>query len=423
MRIMMTLTLDQRRKILENICDLVLNKHINVTNPNQDYKQWMKELERKTPLILSGSEEDFEKHLQTLLCQLRSSHTSFFHTRGSDIPAQYAINATLKHVKTPEEVDRWMFCDVVEDGPAHQAGIRPGHILLQQAKTDVLPPANPGFRIGESSVLTIINGQEKSVRDVVVNVPNRAAKDRPPMVEPKSLIYKILKPGLGYIRVHTFPGANGSAFARALDDAVGCLIEADTDRLIIDLRGNMGGGIGSLRLMSYLCPGNLPVGYSLTRRKYTSGFDKRRLIAINALPSSKVSTVWMFIKFRLIYRDRSVAMITEGLGNQPFHRRIVILVNEHTKSAAEMVTSFAGENGLATIVGTRTAGEVLGGATFSVGHGYKLRIPVAGWYTWSDVCIEGIGINPTVVVQQSPERLAAGEDPQLSAATQIASSL
>ena len=62
--------------------------------------------------------------------------------------------------------------------------------------------------------------------------------------------------------------------------------------------------------------------------------------------------------------------MTEGLGAKPFHGRIVMLVNEHTLSAGEMVAAFAAENGLARIVGTRTGGQVLGGANFSVGHGF-----------------------------------------------------
>jgi C-terminal processing protease CtpA/Prc len=49
---------------------------------------------------------------------------------------------------------------------------------------------------------------------------------------------------------------------------------------------------------------------------------------------------------------------SEGLGRQPFHGRIVVLIKEHTHSAAEMVTSFAKQNRLATLAGTRTAGEV-----------------------------------------------------------------
>ena len=49
-----------------------------------------------------------------------------------------------------------------------------------------------------------------------------------------------------------------------------------------------------------------------------------------------------------------------------------------------MVADFAMTHRLATIVGTRTAGEVLGAVNFLVGEDYRLRIPIGGWMSWDD---------------------------------------
>jgi len=187
----------------------------------------------------------------------------------------------------------------------------------------------------------------------------------------------------------------------------------------VDIRGNVGGGLGSLRLMSYLCPDKLEIGYSLTRRRLRNGYQKEKLIRIERIPARRHELLMMAIRFGLIHRDRSMVLVTEGLGAQPFHGRIVILVNEYTHSAAEMVASFAKENHLATFVGTRTAGEVLGGANFKLRNGYRLRMPVAGWYTWQGDCIEGKGVEPDIVVENSPPSLAAGIDVQLEKATEV----
>ena len=111
-----------------------------------------------------------------------------------------------------------------------------------------------------------------------------------------------------------------------------------------------------------------------------------------------------------------MVLVTEGLGPQPFHGRIVILTNEFTHSAAEMVASFAHDNKLATLVGTKTSGEVLGGANFKLPKGYRLRMPVAGWYTWKGECIEGKGVPPDSPVDISIEALIAQRDDQLDAA-------
>ena len=131
----------------------------------------------------------------------------------------------------------------------------------------------------------------------------------------------------------------------------------------------------------------------------------------------------MAMRFKGFHRDCSMVLVPEGLGPQPFHGRTVLLINEHTHSAAEMVASFARQNRLATLVGTRTAGEVLGGANFKLAGRYILRMPVAGWYTWQGDCIEGKGVEPHVVVENSLESLSVGVDMQLEKALQTVRSL
>ena len=96
-------------------------------------------------------------------------------------------------------------------------------------------------------------------------------------------------------------------------------------------------------------------------------------------------------------------------------------MNEWTNSAAEMVAGFAAEHRLATIVGTRTAGNVLGAANFNVGAGYWVRLPVFGWYTSKGNCLEGKGVLPDVVVEVDPPLLNAGVDQQMKKAVEILS--
>jgi hypothetical protein len=67
---------------------------------------------------------------------------------------------------------------------------------------------------------------------------------------------------------------------------------------------------------------------------------------------------------RFVGRDSSVVLVSEGLGRRRWHGNIVILVNEHTISAGEMVAAFAAENGLAKILSTETAGRLIPGSGF-----------------------------------------------------------
>ena len=213
-----------------------------------------------------------------------------------------------------------------------------------------------------------------------------------------------------------FPGAVGIDLAHALDNAFAHLRESN--RLIADLRGNTGGGIGGLRLMSYLTPGKAEVGYSLTRARKEKGYSRERLPRFGRIPSHKPTLLWLALRYGFI--DKSILVVTEGLGPRSFHGRVIILVNEHTSSAGEMVAAFAEENHLATIVGTKTPGRLLSGSAFNAGFGYIVGLPVAAYLTWQGKMIEGKGVAPNVPVELPPEQLLAGEDPQMQRALELA---
>jgi carboxyl-terminal processing protease len=411
----------ERAKIINAVKKLVSRRHVNVSKPNQDYGSWVALVEEQMPRLLDVDRDAFEAGVGNLLRALGSSHTAFYHHRRNSVPAPYSINATLRSVDTLNG-KRWMFVDVIEDGVAFRAGIRPGELLLSIDSEPIVPPKSADFRVGGNHRVDLagFNGRR---REIALGVPNRAAKDRPQMIEPRSLSYRVWPQHVGYIRVATFPGAVGLDFARGLDNIIRNFKDQGVERLIVDIRGNIGGGLGSLRLMSYLCPGKLEIGYSLTRRRLRNGCRKESLTRIGKIPATKAELLLMTIRFKLFQRDRSMVLVTEGLGPQPFHGRVVLLINEHTHSAAEMVARFAKENHLATLVGTRTAGEVLGGANFKLPAGYVLRMPVAGWYTWQGECIEGSGVEPHIAVENSPESLAAGSDDQLEKASELVKTL
>jgi hypothetical protein len=80
---------------------------------------------------------------------------------------------------------------------------------------------------------------------------------------------------VGYLKVSILPGQVGLDVSRAIDTAVAELKSCDW--LVLDLRGHLGGGLGVLRLMSHLTPAKLPIGYTITRRRAESGYDKSKL--------------------------------------------------------------------------------------------------------------------------------------------------
>lgn len=138
--------------------------------------------------------------------------------------------------------------------------------------------------------------------------------------------------------------------------------------------------VGGLRLMSYLTPKKLEVGYSLTRKRRDRGYRREDLTRFGRIPSHKATLLWLAARYAFV--EQSILVVTEGPGHRRFHGRVVLLVNEHTASAGEMVSAFAEENNLAVIVGSKTPGRLLSGNAFKVGYGYVLGLPVAGYLTW-----------------------------------------
>jgi C-terminal processing protease CtpA/Prc len=78
----------------------------------------------------------------------------------------------------------------------------------------------------------------------MIQIPARkGTKARPPIVEPKNLVHMTLPGNVGLLKIAYFPGAFGVRFAMALDEAIKDLKDKGCDRLIIDLRGNIGGSL------------------------------------------------------------------------------------------------------------------------------------------------------------------------------------
>jgi carboxyl-terminal processing protease len=370
--------------------------------------------ERKERILAAPGEVELEREFNELIKELKVSHAGFYHERRPRAAGKMAISATL--FKSEDEGQAcWVFQDVHPGGAAFKAGVQPGDTLLRVGEAEIHPPELPLFPLGEATAVDIRRRDGSHAR-IMVEIPKSKTKERPLIeVQPVSS----MKDGdVGWLKICMFPGAIGIDVAHDIDKAVESL---NCERLVIDLRGNTGGGIGCLRLMSYLTAGRVPVGYSVTRRKAENGFSKEELPIFDHIPSKKIGLLRLALKY--VGRDQSVVISTEGLGKRPFHGRIVILVNEHSASSCEMVAAFASENKLATIVGSTTPGRLLAGHSFRVGQGYRIALPVAAYYTWNGTFLEGKGVAPDVEERFSVSAIRKGCDAQLRRAMDIAKAL
>jgi C-terminal processing protease CtpA/Prc len=352
--------------------------------------------------------------MSDLLAELHTSHLGFFHGSARRASSRAALSATYLADETPFG-KRWIFQDVHSGGAASNAGIEPGDILLSVDGREITPPEHPVFAMGKQTGLEIV-GRDDQRRTVAVDVARPKGK-KLHFVEPTLVEARHLGNRLGYLKVAMFPGMVGVEVANEISRAVERLGKIDS--LIIDLRGNTGGGIGALRVMSLLTPGRIPVGFALDRKRVTPNLDseKQRFRRFHAIPGSKKALWPLALKFApAMLAKTPIVLETEGLGRKEFHGNMILLVDRHTASAAEMIVAFARENNLARIVGEKTAGKLLSATSVKVGQGFRLALPTGAYYTWKGSVLEGTPIEPDERVEFDWQAARVRKDTLLEAA-------
>ena len=401
----------QRRTVLAKVLKTVETK-LGTANQSTPNSATLRE-EYEADILGCATGDAFEQAMNRMLQKLGTSHTGFFHESKPRAAGRIAIAATFTKATTTDGT-RWVFQDVHPGGVAARAGIRPGDILLAVEDKELVPPDATAFMLGHAYTLSIRKADGSTVRPTL-QIPHSKEKNRPLVIPDQVVTASKLAPGMGVIRVSMFPGILGMDVARDISRAVADL---QCRRLIFDLRGNTGGGIGCLRLMSHLCPDSRGVGYSVGRSLMQHGYTKERLPRFDRIPLSKLGVIPLIVRFSVA--GRSVAVFSEGLGAQEHHGSVVLLANEHSASSAEMVAAFASEYRLATLVGMKTAGKLVGASSFKVGFGYRVALPVATYFTWQGTNLEGRGVLPHIEEPLSTDALWRGEDNQLLRAMAVA---
>jgi carboxyl-terminal processing protease len=381
------MTRSDRERCLAQIHQLVKDKYYDSLFGGKNWDGIVEQ--HRMTVLASETLDDFEAAANNMLKELGSGALGLLR-ETSKISSRNAVAASFRVVNTAQAGNRWVFQDVAPDGPADLAGIKPGDTLVRIGSDEIIPPMKPAFVMDTETQVTIRRGATSGTDTITLATPKAKHRDNP-TAEPRAVVASV-SGGIGVLKVSLFPGKLGIDFAREVLNAVGTKLKG-INALIIDLRGNPGGGAGGLRLMSLLTPGRLPIGYSLDRKLAESGYDKEVLPRFNRIPKSK----WKIPLLALRYaRKKSVVLETEGLGPQGFHGRIVVLVNEHTTCASEMVALFAQERSLATIVGMPTPGRLVSHRGFGIGRGFTLVIPTGAYVSWMGTRLDGTGVQPDV---------------------------
>lgn len=399
LRPLIELNRKQREQIFDKVYRTVSKSYYDPKFNGIDWPEIA--LAAKSAIVAEKNPEAFECALHQLVRRLGTSHTGVFHQSVRKVPARLAIGATFS--KRSGDDSLWIAEDVHPGSPAEHAGLLPGDaVITVNGRATSAGGEQLTFAMGYEWTLGLRRRGEDLAMQVAV--PNPSSRKQP-HCSPTPITYSRIDGNVGYLRVSIFPTMLGLDLARRFDAAFKELSSCES--LILDLRGNLGGGLGVLRLMSYLSPDKLPIGFTVTRKRVEQGYDKNDLPKLGSLPTHLPNGLAVLrMAAQSGGRDPSVVLVSEGLGFEKWRGKIAILVNEHTVSAGEMVAAFAAENGLATVFGNQTAGRLIPGSGVPIGHGFMLILPKAEYVTWIGRRYEGKGLMPDVLLnvhQQASE--------------------
>lgn len=266
----------------------------------------------------------------------------------------------------------------IENSPAEKAGILPGDLI-----TKVDDVEYTGDKLEEAS--NKIRGEEgtKVKLEIYRNGETKTFELTRTKVVVSHVTTKVLNNDIGYIAISDFEGECASEFETKYKQ----LEKQGIKKLIIDIRNN-GGGI----------------------------VDEALKIA-NMLVD-KDSTL-------LITKDKSdKEEVTKATEKPIINIPTVVLVNEYSASASEILAGALKDNGKATLVGTKTYGKGIIQELHQLSDGSGLKITVSEYYTPNHNAIHKIGITPDVEVDLSEDvkqqtTIQEKDDNQLQKAIEI----
>lgn len=250
----------------------------------------------------------------------------------------------------------------IEDTPGFRAGLTAGDKLveIEGRRTDSMDLAEavklmrgpPGTRV----IIKVMREGSAAIRTMeieraIVNVAS--VKDA-----------RALDEDIGYLRIVQFDERT----AGAMDAAVGDLEKKKVRALVLDLRNNPG---GLLHSAVEVCSRFLPRG---TMVVYTQGRDERQ---------------------RQTFLARG--------GGKAVSWPVVILVNEGSASAAEIVAGALQDHKRAVVVGQRTFGKGSVQTVIPLDEGTALRLTTSKYYTPGKRVIHDYGIEPDIPIPMPPE--------------------
>jgi len=268
----------------------------------------------------------------------------------------------------------------IEGSPAEAAGLRPGDQIITidgEDMTGIDPELARQRVIGPAGTTVTLGVARKGSEEPLEFIITRAKITIP------SVTGEMLENNIAYIDINQF----GDKTTRELDAVLEELLAQNPQGIIIDLRNN-------------------PGGYLHTSIEVSSEFIEEGVILHEQYGDGNRDTY-------------------NALGNgRATDLPIVVLVNEGSASASEILAGALQDYGRATLVGVQSYGKgsVQQWIPLSEENG-AARVTIAKWLTPKERAIDGVGLTPEVIVELTEDDIANDLDPQLDKAVEVLLSL
>ncbi len=268
----------------------------------------------------------------------------------------------------------------IEDTPAFRAGVKAGDLII---KLDEKP--TKGMTLNDA--VKIMRGKPKTDITLTIVRKNEAkplvitiTRD---IIKVQSVKYKLLEPGIGYVRITQFQEHTTENVVKALNTLVKENKNQNLKNLVLDLRNDPGGLL------------NAAVGVS-------AAFLPERTLVVSTDGRSE-DAKRKFIAAPEDYmrggREDHLAHLPSFAKNIP----IVVLVNGGSASASEIVAGALQDHKRATIIGTQTFGKGSVQTILPLNSNTAIKLTTARYFTPSGRTIQAKGIEPDLIVEETPE--------------------
>ena len=237
--------------------------------------------------------------------------------------------------------DTVIVLNVISGGPSADAGIQSGDRIITVNDSIIA-----GVKMPQNNVVKRLRGPRGS--QVKLGIQRYGHKDLIPItvtrgaIPIKSIVAAyMIRPEIGYIRFEQFSGTS----YQELISAISGLKDQGMKKLILDIRGN-GGGL----------------------------LDQAIIIANEFLPKDKM------IVYTQNREGQKDIKYSDGQGSFT-EEELVVLIDENSASASEILAGALQDNDRGTIIGRRSFGKGLVQGQFPFPDGSALRLTIARYYT------------------------------------------